>query len=86
MLKDQGVFQAVAATRVLPESVHPDSMGHDACVLATGVNFVDDRTSGNSLLDREPPPTDLIEDFFGDEGLPMPDPDLTWKELVKELR
>ncbi len=86
MIKDESSFKAVAKSRVWPHEIYPDSLGHDACVLATGVEFINGRSSGDSRLHYESPPDNLVEEFFGDEGLPMPDPDLSWKELVKLYR
>jgi hypothetical protein len=84
-IKDSGTFQAFGGHRAWPEAVYPDSVGYDPCLTKAGVRFVNGE-SGGSSLSLEAPPDEIIEDFFGDEGLPMPDPDLSWKALLKNIR
>ena len=84
-IKDGDTFKAVGSHRAWPDVVYPDSVGHDACVTKAGVHFVDGESGGGSFS-LEAPPDEIIEEFFRDEGLPMPDPDLSWKALLKEIR
>lgn len=58
----------------------------NARVLDTGVHFVDGLASQGGMLNLYGPTEDIIEDFFGEDGLPMPDPDLSWKALLKQIR
>jgi hypothetical protein len=84
MINDEGVFRHVVKNQVLPE-VHPDSMGHNECALKAGIRFVDPASSRGGVLNYSPVPDEIVEDFFGDDPLPMPDPNLGWKDLRKEL-
>lgn len=84
-VKDKDTFKAVSLHRVWPEVVYPDSVGHDICVTKAGVHFVNGESGGGSLS-FEAPPDEVVEEFFGDEGLPIPDPDLSMKALLKEIR
>lgn len=85
MIKDGDTFRAIGGHRGWPEAVYPDSVGNDPCVEKAGVRFVEGESGGGSL-NLLAPPDEIIQEFFGDDPLPMPDPDLTWKALVKEIR
>jgi hypothetical protein len=81
-----GAFLEISRHRIWPEAVNPDSVGTDACLEARGIRFVDGRRSQGGVLNYAPVPDDVVEAFFGDDPLPMPDPGLSWKQLMKQLR
>jgi len=86
VIEDQETFKSVVQSRIWAHTVYPDSMGHDPCILEAGVHFVDGLASQGGMLNLYGPTEDTREDFFGDNPIPMPDPDLSWKELVEYLR
>ncbi len=76
---------------VIAQQISTDGMSkteredYDACVTKARVHFVDGESGGGSFS-LEAPPDEIIEEFFGDEGLPMPDPDLSWTALLRGIR
>ncbi len=83
---DKQFFEAFSV-RFWPSSIHPKSLVPllDTCLTDNGIHFTDGRFDGG-LLNYAAPPDEVLEVFFGDAPLPMPDPALTAKELAKKYR
>jgi hypothetical protein len=61
----------------------PQKTPHDDCVIR-GAEFVNGQ-KGGSLISLEGPPPEVLEQFFGKPMVPLPDPDLSFKKLTREL-
>lgn len=81
---DEGIFRDIGRSRLFPD--FPESTAHFLCPDGLSVSFVDGKRSVDGLFAYSRPPEDVVRDFFGDEPLPMPDPDLSWTALMKKLR
>ncbi|HSN55815.1 MAG TPA: hypothetical protein VLT32_14160 [Candidatus Sulfomarinibacteraceae bacterium] len=82
---DNGLFRDVGRSRIFPDLL-PESTDHFLCPGELPLSFVDGVRPEDGLFAYSLPPQDVTRELFGDEPLPMPDPGLGWKALMKQLR
>jgi len=77
--EDEGVFDGMRLKRPVAEGQIP----LDDC-LVRGRSFVNGQ-KGGGLLQLEGPPEEILNEFFGKKGFPLPRPDWSFKKVVREL-
>jgi hypothetical protein len=63
--------------------IDQESTPHNECLIQ-GTEFTKGQ-KGGSLIDLEGPPDEILERFFSEPTLPLPDPDSSFRKLRKEI-